>query len=243
MNRHLIHFISHVIYYIWICTASSGELLNYISTPEYSPTPTENIDIILKELNPKPDEVFVDYGCGDGRVVIAAARDYGCKAVGVEINPLTANLARRNVEQAGLEDRVEIITGDATSVDVEADVGFVYLFKDTLGELRNKLLQLDRFASYMHQVPNLPMWKYSDYYIWNYNNVLGAYQGKTYTARQCNSSNCIMCNRISESINEQKQYRLAIINNESNSENDSQVQYVWKKFCNGRKCWWELVPK
>lgn len=126
------------------------------------PTPMQDVREILNRLKPKASETLVDYGCGDGRVLIDAVKRFGCRAVGVEIDPQRAEQARTNVAEAGLSGRVEIIEGDATTVDVQADVGFVYLWEPVLRGLSPKLKKLQRFASYRHSVPGLPMMKSGD---------------------------------------------------------------------------------
>lgn len=132
-----------------------------------APTPHSEVARILELLDPKPEETLVDYGCGDARFLIAAVETFGCKAIGVEIDPEQAAIARAKVENAGLQDRIQIIEGDATTVDVKADVGVVYLYPDVLSELAPKLTKLNRFASYQHPVAGVTMTKDRDAYLWN----------------------------------------------------------------------------
>ncbi len=134
--------------------------------PDYQPTPHVDLRSALAKLDIKESDTFVDFGCGDGRAVIAAAQTYGCRAIGIEIDPAMARRAKLAVESAGLSDRVEIIVADATKIDVDADVGFVYLWPETLGELRVELTRLDRFASFQHKVPGLEMVKAGDSWFW-----------------------------------------------------------------------------
>lgn len=82
--------------------------------------------IELAELT--PDDVVYDLGCGDGRLVIAAALAIGCRGVGFDINPDRVAEARQNVKLNGLEDLVEIRQQDIFTVDLsEADVIVMYL--------------------------------------------------------------------------------------------------------------------
>lgn len=188
-------------------------------------TPYREVWKTLEKLNLRDDDVLVDFGCGDGRVCIAAVRGYGCRAIGIEIDPYKVEEAREEVEHAGLSDRIEIIQGDATVADFEnANVGFAYLWPNTLKSLSPRIGKLERFASYQHQVPGLRMAKSGNAWLWNssygtqiqqpqqcqpcqqqacyyyypqqQNNGLAYWEGRWYSAPQCSSSWCTMCNSI-----------------------------------------------
>lgn len=172
-----------------------------------APTPMHEVRRVLTLLRPHKTEVFVDYGCGDGRWLIEAARTYGCSAVGVEIDPVQADIARRAVVAAGVDDRVRIIEGDALTVQVEAQVGVAYLYGDVLARLKPRLLKLNRFATYMHKVDGVAMQQNGDAWLWQkpapvhqaqQRAVL--YDGQWYTGRVCNSPNCPMCNAIARQL-------------------------------------------
>lgn len=139
-----------------------------IVDPEAAPTPMATVRYMLSALAPQPNEKFVDFGCGyDARFCIEAVRTYGCKAVGVEIDPVRAGYARQAVYNAGLSDRIEIVEGDALEVDVDADVGVAYLYPEVLDALQEKLQKLNRFATYQHRVGSLPMTDYGNsVYVW-----------------------------------------------------------------------------
>ncbi len=90
----------------------------------------------------KKGDVVYDLGSGDGRVVIAAARIYGVKAVGLEIDPGLVKLARENVREQGLEKLVEIRQQDFLSADLSgATVVTLYLSYDGNLALRPKLMR------------------------------------------------------------------------------------------------------
>ena len=65
-----------------------------------------------------PGDVLYDLGAGDGRIPIEAAKRFGIRAVGIEINPRMVALARANVQRAGVADLVEIRQGDALKADI-----------------------------------------------------------------------------------------------------------------------------
>lgn len=86
------------------------------------------------------DQVF-DLGSGDGRIVIAAAKQYGARAIGVEYDPKLVTLSRANASAEGVADRVRFIEGDLFAVDLTgATVVTVYLLPDVNRKLRDKLL-------------------------------------------------------------------------------------------------------
>jgi len=106
----------------------------------YVPTPPQVIRqmLILAEL--KPREVFFDLGAGDGRAVIMAAKDFGARAVGVELREDLVKKALGTVYESGLQDRVTIVNGDIFNVDLtSADVVFLYLTTSANEKIKPKL--------------------------------------------------------------------------------------------------------
>lgn len=87
------------------------------------------LDLICRKLHLRPDERFLDIGCGWGALVIHAAASYGVRALGVTLSERQAELARERVARAGLEDRVDIRLADYREVvstfDAVASVGMV----------------------------------------------------------------------------------------------------------------------
>lgn len=174
------------------------------------PTPMAEVVRIVQQLRPQPHETFVDFGCGfDARYVIEAVHRYGCRGIGVEIDPARAASAREYVREAGLSDRIQIIEADARTVDVKADVGVVYLEPEMLEQVRPQLEKLDRFVSYQHYVPGLTMTKGQDTFYWRRTvpvvaqartviagNGKAVWNGQLYSQPLCSSPTCAMCNSI-----------------------------------------------
>lgn len=162
-------------------------------------TPMEEVDRVLRLL-PTPTIGFVDWGCGDGRWCIAAARRWGCRATGVEIDPARAEAARERVRSEGLSHLVTIVTGDATQVHVEADVGVAYLYGDVLQAMIPRIHSLRAFASYLHQPPGLPVTKDGDTWFYRQGVVqqqrTATWGGYSYSGRVCNDPRCKMCASI-----------------------------------------------
>jgi len=106
----------------------------------YVVSPISVVDKMLSAANLRRGEVLYDLGCGDGRIVLAAAKDFGARAVGVEISESLAKRARDQAQTLGLQDQVKIITGDMLAVDLsQANVVSLYLMTEANDTLRPKL--------------------------------------------------------------------------------------------------------
>jgi len=89
-----------------------------------------------------PDDVVYDLGCGDGRLIIAAARRYGARAVGIEIHPLRVLWCKALIAALGLRDRVRVVRGDFYAQDLsDASVVICYLLQRTNNKLEGKFRQ------------------------------------------------------------------------------------------------------
>jgi ubiquinone/menaquinone biosynthesis C-methylase UbiE len=90
----------------------------------------------------KPADTVYDLGSGDGRIVIAAAKEFGAHGVGIDISPERVQEARANARKAGVEERVKFETGDLFDADIHAaTVVTLYLLPDLNLRLRPKLLK------------------------------------------------------------------------------------------------------
>lgn len=170
------------------------------------PTPMQAVGDGLALL--KPTGTLVVYGSGhDARWEITAARQFPTlKIIGIEIDPQIAESARRYVKHAGQEERVVIITGDATKIPIKADYGVAYLWPETLAQLKPSIQKLERFVSYAHQVPGLSMHQTGDLYVYDrYNTVLqpfvsqpsrAVWNGRSYSGPVCSRPGCSMCNAL-----------------------------------------------
>ncbi len=109
-------------------------------TVPYVPTPYTVVREMLKIAGLKRGEVLFDLGCGDGRVLVTAAKEFGAYAVGIEKRGDLVQRAMLNVKREGVEDRVLIIQGDFFSFPLgAADVVFLYLLTSVNEKLRPKL--------------------------------------------------------------------------------------------------------
>jgi len=106
------------------------EKLKKIREPDviFVPTPHSVVDQMLKLAKVTKKDVVYDLGCGDGRIVIAAAKKYGCKAVGFDIDPKRVKESRENVKKAGVQHLVTIKQADIFKLDLRgATVITLYL--------------------------------------------------------------------------------------------------------------------
>ena len=104
------------------------------------PAPREKIDKMLKMLKVKPNEVVYDLGSGDGRILIWAAKKFGAKGVGVEIDPLKTFYSHFMLLLFGLNKYAKIIRGDFYKVDLsKANVVTLFLLPETNQKLKDKL--------------------------------------------------------------------------------------------------------
>jgi precorrin-6B methylase 2 len=108
----------------------------------FVPTTEEAVHAMLKLADVKKSDVVYDLGCGDGRIVIAAAKNYGAHAVGVDIDPRRIQEAKENARKAGVEDLVRFEEKDLFQADIrEASVVTLFLLSSVNLKLRPKLLQ------------------------------------------------------------------------------------------------------
>jgi SAM-dependent methyltransferase len=106
----------------------------------YVPTPQEVVDRMLELAEIRKEDLLYDLGSGDGRIVITAARRYGAKAVGFEIDRALVKNSRDRIREAGLEHLVEIREQDVRTVDLSpASVLTMYLSRAANLRLRSAI--------------------------------------------------------------------------------------------------------
>jgi tRNA A58 N-methylase Trm61 len=103
-----------------------------------TPLPVVKQMLTLAEI--KPGDIIYDLGCGDGRVVIMAAQDFGAQGIGVEMREDLAKQAMGKISDLGLEGRVKIVHGDMFKVDIsQANVITLYLTTSANDKVKPKL--------------------------------------------------------------------------------------------------------
>jgi SAM-dependent methyltransferase len=106
----------------------------------YVPTPEAVVERMLRMARVGKGDLVYDLGCGDGRIVITAARRYGARGVGYDLNPQRISESNANAQKAGVTDRVRFVQGDLFQADLSgATVVTLYLLPDVNLKLRPKL--------------------------------------------------------------------------------------------------------
>jgi ribosomal protein L11 methylase PrmA len=114
-----------------------------LRTPDviYVPTPQEVVEDMLRLVDVRKGDVLYDLGCGDGRIPITAARLYGIRAVGIDIDPQRIAEAKENAKKAGVTHLVDFRLADLFQSNFrEASVITLYLLPDLNVKLRPRLL-------------------------------------------------------------------------------------------------------
>jgi tRNA G37 N-methylase Trm5 len=107
------------------------------SLAPFVPTPQDVVERMLTLAKVGPNDVVYDLGCGDGRIVITAAKKYGASGVGVDLDPERIRESEANAKKAGVQDRVSFKLQDAMTVDVsKATVVTLYLLSASNLKLR-----------------------------------------------------------------------------------------------------------
>jgi SAM-dependent methyltransferase len=107
----------------------------------YVPTPPEVVKAMLTLADVKKDDHVIDLGCGDGRIVVAAASDFGARATGYDLDPERIKEARENAAKAGVEARTNFVEKNLFDADIkDATVVTLYLLPSINEKLKPKLL-------------------------------------------------------------------------------------------------------
>ncbi|MDZ8050063.1 MAG: SAM-dependent methyltransferase [Aulosira sp. ZfuVER01] len=108
----------------------------------YVPTPQPVVDAMLKVAKVGKNDVLYDLGSGDGRIVITAAKKYGTRGTGIDIDPERIQEANQNAKTAGVSDRVKFVQQDLFNTNLsDATVVTLYLLPEVNLKLRPKLLK------------------------------------------------------------------------------------------------------
>ena len=102
-------------------------------------TPEEVVERMLELAGTRADDLVVDLGSGDGRIVIIAARKFGARGLGIELDERLVEKSRDNARAAGVADRVSFVQGDVLTADIsKASVVTVYLLPSLIGQLQQR---------------------------------------------------------------------------------------------------------
>jgi predicted RNA methylase len=127
----------------------------------FVPTPEPVVEKMLEAGQLKPGETLIDLGCGDGRILFAAAQKFGARAVGVELSAKLVKSISERVQALGLQNQIKVIEGNLLDVDLRsADVVTLYLMRLTNEKLKPNLRkQLKAGARVVSHDYEIPGWK------------------------------------------------------------------------------------
>jgi uncharacterized protein (TIGR03000 family) len=132
-----------------------------IADVEFEATPQKVVDALLRLATLSKNDVLWDLGCGDGRIVVTAAKEYGCKACGFDVDPQLVRASRANAREHGVESLVNIQQRDIFSVDLSQGPTLVtlYLLPRLNARLLPQLRSLPdgaRVISVAHRMADIP---------------------------------------------------------------------------------------
>ena len=127
----------------------------------YEPTAMDVVQAMLRLAKVTASDVVYDLGCGDGRIVISAAREWGARGVCVDIDPQRIAESRENAREAGVTDRIRFRNEDLFTTDIgDATVVMLFLYPDLNLKVHPKLLRElkpgTRIVSHWHSMGDWP---------------------------------------------------------------------------------------
>ena len=161
MAGRILFFLAAVLLFAGASGAQPNAAQVYEADVLYLPTPHAVVESMLRIAGVSRSDVVYDLGAGDGRIPIAAARFYGARGVGIELDGRMLERARRNAREAGMERLVEFRQEDLFLTDLrEATVVTLFLFPDLnrrLGpKLRSELRSGTRIVSHRFGIGDWP---------------------------------------------------------------------------------------
>jgi hypothetical protein len=127
--------------WLLLCAASSAAANEVEHKPPFITTPPEVVERMLEMAGTRPDDVVIDLGSGDGRIVIAAAQKFGARGVGIELDAGLVEKSKALAHRAQLSEKVTFVQGDVLVADISrATVVTVYLLPGLMGKLQSRFI-------------------------------------------------------------------------------------------------------
>lgn len=132
--------IQYLFAFLFLCGMTHVSAQNDLDVP-YVPTPMKVVEAMLDLARVSENDIVYDLGCGDGRIVVTAAKEYGATGIGVDLDPDRIEDANANAKDSGVEDKVKFYEGDLFDFDFsKASVLTLYLLPDVNLKLKPKIL-------------------------------------------------------------------------------------------------------
>ena len=132
-------------------------------TTPYVQSPMDVVDRMLWLAQPKPGEYLIDLCSGDGRIVIEAAKRYGARGLGVDLEPRLVKLAEENARKAGVESLAKFAVQDLFELDYsEADIVSAYLLPEVNLKIMPKLLRMKPGTRIVTHDYDMGPWRYDE---------------------------------------------------------------------------------
>jgi len=148
------------IFWILVLVAADPLQAQPQDTIPFVPSPMVVVERMLQLAEIKKDDTLYDLGSGDGRIVIEAAKKFGVRGIGIDLNPTLVEQARRNAVEEGVGHLVEFRAADGLTVDIsEATVVTLYMFKWFNNQMRSKLQRLKPGARVVAHDFDIDDWK------------------------------------------------------------------------------------
>ena len=109
--------------------------------PPFITTPPEVVERMLELAGTRPDDLVIDLGSGDGRIVITAARKFGARGIGIELDGALVRKSRENADRANVSAKASFVEGDVLVADISrATVVTVYLLPALMAKLQSRFI-------------------------------------------------------------------------------------------------------
>lgn len=132
---------SRSLFLLFLLLASNAGADDADLRPPFITTPASVVERMLELAGTRADDVVIDLGSGDGRIVIAAAQKFGARGIGIELDGGLVEEARRNARLAKVADRVSFVQGDVLTAELSpASVVTLYLLPGLIGKLQPRFI-------------------------------------------------------------------------------------------------------